>query len=100
VFSLASSTDFVAWFDGLADQKARALIDRRLARVRLGNLGDWKSVGDDVFEMRVDLGPGYRIYFLREGRTVVLLMGGDKSTQRRDIKRAKAMAQAWREHDE
>ena len=62
----------------------------RIARLEAGNLGDHKSVGNEVFEMRIDTGPGYRIYFARDGHTIVLLLcGGDKRTQTRDIKKAK-----------
>src|SRR5205807_654552 len=77
---------FEDWLQKLNDQNAVARILARLARVRLGNLGDYKSLGEGVFELRVDYGPGYRIYFGQRGRTlVILLCGGDKSTQARDI---------------
>lgn len=86
---------FDDWLGGLDDRKAVARILARLARVRLGNLGDCKSVGDGVSELRVDYGPGYRVYFGQQGRTlVVLLCGGDKRTQDRDIRLAKLY---WRE---
>ena len=81
------------WLRGLADQKARARILTRLTKVEQSNhLGDCKSVGGGVFEMRINFGPGYRVYFARQGAAVYLLIGGDKSSQDRDIKRAKAMA--------
>ena len=65
--------------------------------VSLGNFGDARSVGDGVFEMRIHYGPGYRIYFIREGTTVVVLLcGGDKDSQSRDIRRAKGLAENWR----
>lgn len=87
---------FEAWLDNLHDKKAVARILARLARVRQGNLGDCKSVGGGVAELRVDYGPGYRVYFGQAGRTlVVLLCGGDKRTQERDIRLAQ---QYWREH--
>ena len=87
---------FEEWLDDVADQKAVARILARLARVRQGNLGDCKSVGEGVSELRVDYGPGYRVYFGQSGRTlVVLLCGGDKRTQDRDIGLAK---QYWREY--
>jgi len=81
---------FEEWLDDLNDKKAVARILARLARVRQGNLGDCKSVGEGISELRVDCGPGYRIYFGQKGQTlVVLLCGGDKRTQDRDIRLAK-----------
>jgi putative addiction module killer protein len=81
---------FREWLHGLRDVNARAKIRVRLNRIRLGNLGDVKSVGDGVFELRISYGPGYRVYFARTGNTVVLLLcGGDKSSQKRDINTAK-----------
>jgi putative addiction module killer protein len=87
---------FEEWLDNLKDKRAAARVLARLARVRQGNLGDCKSVGEGVSELRVDYGPGYRVYFGRDGHTlVVLLCGGDKRTQERDIRQAK---QSWREY--
>jgi putative addiction module killer protein len=81
---------FKQWLDDLRDVSARAKIRVRLDRVRLGNIGDSRSVGDGVSELRVDHGPGYRIYFGQEGkRIILLLLGGDKTTQERDIVQAK-----------
>ena len=89
---------FEEWLDDLKDKVATARILARLARVRLGNLGDCMSVGEGVSELRVDYGPGYRVYFGQKGRTlVVLLCGGDKRTQDRDIRLAKLY---WREFKE
>jgi len=86
--------EFQAWLDGLADQRAQVRIAARLRRAGLGNLGDWKSVGGGVSEMRVDTGPGYRLYFTwRNKKVIVVLTGGDKSTQRRDIERAHRVVQ-------
>ena len=80
---------FQEWLDKLKDKKARAIINARLDRLRLGNLGDCKSIGSGVFELRMDFGPGYRIYFGQDGETlVILLCGGDKSSQAADIKKA------------
>jgi putative addiction module killer protein len=91
--TLVSSSGFDAWLRDLADQKARARTLARLRSAGLGNFGDCKPVGEGVSEMRIDVGPGYRVYFVREGREVYrLLVGGDKSSQDRDIERAKAMA--------
>ena len=87
------SSRFEAWIGGLPDQRARARILNRLDRASLGNFGDCAPVGEGVAEMRIDYGPGYRVYFIRQGAAVYLLLtGGDKSTQHRDIERAKAMA--------
>ena len=84
---------FDGWLSGLADQKAQAKIASRIERLGLGNPGDVKPVGEGVSEMRVPHGPGYRVYYKQTGKTVVLLLcGGDKSTQGKDIKRAKEIA--------
>lgn len=82
------------WYASLRDQQARARIDIRLRRIEhFANFGDFKHVGDDVHELRIDHGPGYRVYFVRQGDVViVLLVGGDKSSQARDIKRAQQIA--------
>lgn len=87
----------VEWLEGLADAQARARIQARLNRVALGNLGDHKAVGGGVVELRMDWGPGYRVYFARIGRVVLLLLcGGDKTTQQRDINRAKAYLEDYK----
>lgn len=84
------NSPFQDWFNGLSDKRARAALLTRIARVPLGNIGDSNSVGEGVNELRVHYGPGLRLYFGRDGDTLVLLLnGGDKSTQRRDIQRAK-----------
>ena len=81
---------FAEWLEGLADRQARARIQARLARVAAGNFGDVEPVGQGVSELRIDWGPGYRVYFARVGNVIVLLLcGGDKRAQQRDIKRAK-----------
>jgi len=83
---------FQAWLDKLADVRAQVRIAARLRQVEQGNLGDWKPVGGNVSEMRVDTGPGYRLYFTCRRRVfIVMLAGGSKASQRRDIKRAQAM---------
>ena len=85
---------FAAWFDDLRDREARARITVRIRRLSLGNPGDVKSVGSGVSEMRIDYGPGYRVYFTRRGSSfVILLCGGDKRAQERDIARAQGLAQ-------
>jgi putative addiction module killer protein len=88
---------FDSWFDSLRDRRAKAKITARLDRVENGNLGDYKSVGEGVFELRIDYGPGYRIYFGQEGSKIILLLcGGDKSTQVQDILKAKEYWEDYR----
>lgn len=87
------TAQFDSWLGKLKDRTARAIIARRIDRIAIGNLGDVKSVGEGVSELRVDHGPGYRVYFVRRGDLlIVLLCGGDKSSQARDILRAKALS--------
>lgn len=89
---------FDAWLSGLKDHKAKARILVRIRAAERGNFGDCKPVGDTVSELRIDVGPGYRVYFTRIGTVVYLLLcGGNKSTQSRDIARAKDMARRLRE---
>ncbi|MCE5281099.1 MAG: type II toxin-antitoxin system RelE/ParE family toxin [Deltaproteobacteria bacterium] len=84
---------FSQWFDSLRDRQARARINVRIRRLSLGNFGDAKPVGEGVSELRVDFGPGYRVYFVRRGlRLVILIAGGDKRTQDRDIRKAQKLA--------
>jgi putative addiction module killer protein len=81
--------------DDLKDIRAQVRIAARIRLAEAGNLGDWKSVGGEVSEMRVDVGPGYRLYFTRRGNIVIIMLaGGDKSTQTRDIKRAQKLLKA------
>ncbi|RON32626.1 MULTISPECIES: type II toxin-antitoxin system RelE/ParE family toxin [Pseudomonas] len=88
------SRAFADWLDSLRDIIGKARIIARLRAAEHGNFGDCESVGEAVYEMRVHYGPGYRMYFTRRGAVVyLLLVGGDKSTQKRDIKRALQMAQ-------
>jgi putative addiction module killer protein len=85
--------EFDEWLSSLSDQKAQAKIVSRIERLGLGNPGDVKPVGEGISEMRVPHGPGYRVYFKQTNKSVVLLLcGGDKSTQDKDIKRAKEIA--------
>ena len=87
---------FWDWLMGLKDVKGRSIIQARIERIRLGNFGDCRTVGDGVQELRIKFGPGYRIYFGRDGqRLVILLCGGDKSRQQKDIGVAKAL---WKEY--
>jgi len=90
---------FDRWFAKLRDERAKARILVQLDRLRLGLSGDWKSVGAGVFELRIFEGKGYRVYFGRDGRTVVILLcGGAKSTQDRDIELAKTYWRTYRRH--
>jgi putative addiction module killer protein len=89
MFTVLQTEQFRDWLDGLRDVRAQARIAARLRLAEAGNLGDWKSVGGEVSEMRVDFGPGYRLYFARRQTIlIIMLAGGDKSSQTRDIKRA------------
>ena len=81
------------WFNGLRDRQARARINVRIRRLSLGNPGDVKPVGEGVSELRIDYGPGYRVYYVQRGQTlVILLAGGEKHTQERDIETALELA--------
>ena len=82
------------WFNSLRDRQARARINARIRRLSLGNPGDVKPVGEGVSELRIDYGPGYRVYFVQRQQTIVILLaGGDKHTQDQDIKTARELAQ-------
>lgn len=92
----AGACPFEEWLEALRDARGRAQIRVRLDRLEQGNLGDCKPIGDGVRELRIDIGPGYRVYFAEDGpRIVLLLAGGDKSTQTKDIKTAKKF---WKEY--
>lgn len=98
MFSIRETHEFANWFIRLRDQRAKARIMQRIDRLALGNPGDFKLLGDGVCELRIDYGPGYRVYYVRSGDIVfVLLCGGDKRTQDKDIKEAKALAKALKE---
>ena len=93
MFEIRQTEVYAQWFGSLRDRQARARIDARIRRLSLGNPGDAKPVGEGVSELRIDYGPGYRVYFVQRGqRLVVLLAGGDKRTQDRDIKTALELA--------
>ena len=96
MIEVIESATFKRWIRGLRDRNAVARINTRLRNVSLGNVGDAKPVGGGIFEMRVHHGPGYRLYFLREGTTVVVLCGGDKGSRQRDVERAGRLAKDWR----
>lgn len=84
--------EFAKWLTSLSDRRARAKIAARVDRLAMGNPGDVAAVGGGISELRVDYGPGYRIYYVRRGSSFVLLCGGDKATQSRDIRTAKRLA--------
>ena len=93
MIEIRQTEDYVQWFHGLRDRVARTRIDLRIRRLSLGNPGDVKPVGEGVSELRIDHGPGYRVYFVQRGATlIVLLAGGDKRSQDRDIKKAIELA--------
>ena len=96
-YGIKQTEEFAVWLKGLRDVQARAAITRRLDRAANGNLGDVQTIREGISEMRVDMGKGYRLYFVTRGRTmIVLLCGGDKKTQRTDIKRALQLVQEYR----
>lgn len=98
MIEMIQSNSFNQWLAGLRDSNAKARIQVRLRRLSLGNAGDVKPVGDGISELRIDYGPGYRVYYMKRGPIlIVLLCGGDKSSQARDIAQAKSIAAAWKE---
>ena len=98
MYTVLRSEQFDKWLTKLKDAKGKARIVARIKSTELGNLGDIKPVGKGVSEMRIHYGPGYRVYFTRKGQLVILLlMGGDKSSQKRDIQRAQALADTLKE---
>ena len=93
MYIIQQTDTFASWLFHLKDLRGKAAIILRLRRLLAGNLGDVKSVGDGVTELRMDVGPGYRVYFTRRGKEIVLILaGGDKSSQARDIALAKKLA--------
>ncbi len=97
---IRQTAEYARWFTGLRDVRARGRIDARVRRLSLGNFGDTRALGGGLGELRIDYGPGYRIYFLRHGSALVLLLsGGDKSRQKADIARAREIAAAWEPDD-
>lgn len=91
---------FRVWFVGLKDRQGAARVIARVERMAIGNLGDVKPVGGGISETRIDYGPGYRLYFANKGKAlIVLLAGGNKKTQAKDISAAKALWEAWKEEN-
>ena len=102
VNEIRKTLNFAQWIDGLRDLRARARVQARIERLASGHAGDVKSVGAGVSELRIDTGPGYRVYFTKRGMTVVILLtGGDKQSQSADIKLALRLARSLEEtHDD
>lgn len=93
MIEVRQTNDFAKWFKSLKDRQARARIQARIDRIGLGNFGDSEPVGSGVLEMRIHFGPGYRVYFVQRGaEIIVLLAGGSKRTQRKDILKARTLA--------
>jgi putative addiction module killer protein len=98
MYEIQKTDEFDSWLSALGDQKAVAKIASRIERLGLGNPGDVKPVGEGISEMRLTYGPGYRVYYKQTGKKIILILcGGDKSTQDNDIKRAKAIAAQLRQ---
>jgi putative addiction module killer protein len=98
MFALHETETFVSWMEGLRDDRAKARIAQRLDRLQRGNPGDVEPVGDGISELRIDYGPGYRVYYCQHGKALyVLLCGGNKRTQQKDIKAAKRLAKELKE---
>ena len=93
MYTVRQTEEFVAWLDDLKDKRAQVRIAARLRQVEAGTLGDWQPIEGDVSELRVDFVPGYRLYFIRRGRIIIVMLNaGDKSSQKRDIRRALKLA--------
>ena len=93
MFTVLQTEEFVAWLDDLKDKRAQVRIAARLRQAESGNLGDWQPIEGEVSELRVNYGPGYRLYFARRGRIIIVILNaGDRSTQKRDIRRALKLA--------
>lgn len=93
VIEVRQTAVYAQWFKRLRNRQARARINARIRRLSLGNPGDVRSVGEGVSELRIDYGPGYRVYFVQQGKSLaILLAGGDKSTRDRDIMRARNLS--------
>ncbi len=97
MYDIKESDQFSKWLLKLKDIRGKVSIIRRINRIKLGNFGDYKPLGDHVNELKITTGPGYRIYYTQKGsEIIILLIGGDKSTQPKDIKKAKEMAKEYK----
>ena len=97
-YHIKGTETFEKWFTKLRDQRAKSCIQKRLKLLRDGYFGDFKRLGGGISELRIDYGPGYRVYYTeRNGMIILLLAGGDKSTQDKDIAKARKLAQEWKE---
>lgn len=98
MIEIRQTEGYARWFKKLRDRQARARIDVRIRRLSLGNPGDFRAVGEGVLELRIDCGPGYRVYYVHRGRSVVILLaGGDKRSQDSDIVKAHELARELKE---
>lgn len=98
MITIREAKEFSSWLDKLRDERARARIVNRIARLGAGNPGDIKPIGEGLSELRVDYGPGYRVYLAQKGSVlIILLCGGDKRTQDTDIRKAKELARQYEE---
>jgi putative addiction module killer protein len=98
MIEIRQTETYKKWFESLKDRKSRVRIDIRIKLIALGNLGDFKPVGKGISEIRIEYGPGYRIYFLKKNNmTIILLTGGNKSTQSRDVQKAHELASSLEE---
>lgn len=94
MYEIEVTSQFTSWFESLKDRQAKARISTRIERLAQGHFGDWKQVNESVGELRLHFGPGYRLYFKRRGRTIIILLcGGDKAHQGRDIEMATTLAE-------
>ena len=95
---IIKSDTFDRWLRKLRDPRAKARVEMRIRRLSLGNAGDVQPIGEGLSEMRIDYGPGYRVYFMQQNKVLVLLLcGGDKSTQQKDIAKAREIAALWKD---
>jgi putative addiction module killer protein len=96
MYEIETTEEFDIWLNGLRDINAKGFIAKRITIMSTGSIGETRSLGGGLFEAKVRYGPGYRLYFInKEGRIIVLLCGGNKTTQQRDIKRAKELAKEF-----
>ena len=96
MYEILKSSTFDSWLRGLRDRDAKAKVEVRIRRLSLGNAGQFRSLKDGINELKIDYGPGYRVYYTFKGKTLILLLcGGDKSTQSKDIRPATEIAASW-----